>query len=119
MIELMPPNKTDVLSYIDDDGAPPARYAHVILDNRATPDPNYQDILIGPLPLQNGTIRYEPLTYPYTRKTEGKIRNLDADLDEVYSDVCLYFLSCFGHFEELVATCSYTLRCARSLGLFV
>ncbi|CAL3970449.1 unnamed protein product [Diplocarpon coronariae] len=69
LIELMPPNKTDVLAHIDSRGGAPARYAH----------PTYQDLLAGPLPLQNATVTSQPLIYPYTRKTDGKVRNLDAD----------------------------------------
>ena len=32
LVELMRPNKTDVLSYLDNDGPAPTRYAHVVLD---------------------------------------------------------------------------------------
>ncbi|KAK4494552.1 hypothetical protein PRZ48_013908 [Zasmidium cellare] len=81
LVELNQPNKSDVLAYIDNGGAPPARYAHVILDIRATLDPTYTDILVGPLPIQNGTTTWQPLEYPYTRKTGGSVRNLDADYD--------------------------------------
>lgn len=85
MIELMEPNKTDVLNYLDNGGSTPTRYAHVIIDHRADVDPYYQDLIVGPLPLQNGTVKAESLTYPYTRKTEGKVRNLDASLDAQWS----------------------------------
>ncbi|KAK3113870.1 hypothetical protein LTR53_008410 [Teratosphaeriaceae sp. CCFEE 6253] len=81
VVELMHPNKTDVLPYIDGAAAPPTRYAHVVLDLRATLNPVYQDILVGPLPVVNGTTTWEPLEYPYTRKTGGSIRNVDADYD--------------------------------------
>jgi primary-amine oxidase len=81
----MEPNKTDVLNYLDNNGPAPARYAHVTIDHRATAEPYYQDLIVGPLPLNNATIKYEPLTYPYTRKTEGRIRNLDASLDESWN----------------------------------
>jgi primary-amine oxidase len=75
----MIPNKTDVLAYIDNSGPVPARYVHVVLDVRATPDPHYADILVGPLPIKNGTTTWVSLEYTYTRKTQGRIRNLDAD----------------------------------------
>lgn len=81
MVEIMQPNKTDVLNYLDNNGTPPARYAHIVIDHRATTEPYYQDLLVGPLPLQNGTTFSQELTYPYTRKTSGKVRNLDASLD--------------------------------------
>ncbi|KAH8686036.1 membrane copper amine oxidase [Tricladium varicosporioides] len=86
LIEVMDPNKTDVLNYFAGTGTAPTRYAHVILDNRATEEPNYQDLLIGPLPLQNGSLTVQELTYPYTRKTEGKVRNLNADQDSAWSE---------------------------------
>lgn len=85
LVELMVPNKSLALDYIDGNKARPTRYAHVQLDHRATTSPYYQDILVGPLPVSKKT-KWEPLTYPYTRKTEGKIRNLEADEDKKYVD---------------------------------
>ncbi|KAH8653519.1 copper amine oxidase [Xylariales sp. PMI_506] len=87
LVELQMPNKTDVVAFVDGNATAPARYAHVILDNRATDDPYFQDLLVGPLPLTNCTAHYEPLEYPYTRKTSGQVRNLGADDDDaLYSD---------------------------------
>jgi primary-amine oxidase len=82
LMELMIPNKTDALSYIDGNASAPTRYAHVSLDLRASENPTYTDILVGPLPVQNGSTTWQPLEYPYTRKTGGSIRNLDADSDQ-------------------------------------
>lgn len=79
LVELMRPNKTDVLNYIDHKGAAPPVYAHVVIDHRASVEPYYGDLLVGPLPVKNGTTKWEPLEYPYTRKTQGHVRNLDAD----------------------------------------
>ncbi|KAK9794237.1 putative Amine oxidase catalytic domain-containing protein [Seiridium cardinale] len=86
LVELQIPNKTDVISHIDGGGAAPERWAHVVLDYRATTEPYYQDLLVGPLPLNNATASIQPLEYPYTRKTEGKIRNLDADSETLSSE---------------------------------
>ncbi|KAL1637202.1 hypothetical protein SLS56_000861 [Neofusicoccum ribis] len=86
LVELMIPNKTDSLAYIDNGAAAPQRYAHVVLDNRATENPYYEDLLVGPLPIKNGTTHYEPLDYPFTRKSAGRIRNLDADYDSIYTN---------------------------------
>lgn len=36
--------------------------------------------------MQNGTTKWEPLDSPFTRKTGGEIRNLNADSDTMYSD---------------------------------
>ncbi|TKA83156.1 hypothetical protein B0A55_00722 [Friedmanniomyces simplex] len=89
LVELMLPNKTDVLPYVDGDAAAPTRYAHVVLDLRATVNPTYTDILVGPLPVTNGTTTWQPVEYPYTRKTGGSIRNLDADSDTMQTDFIL------------------------------
>ncbi|PYH29045.1 membrane copper amine oxidase [Aspergillus neoniger CBS 115656] len=87
LVELMRPNKSDVLLYLDHDHPPPTRYAHVVLDVRATLDPCYAEILVGPLPITDkSTTTWVPLEYPYTRKTQGRIRNLDADHDTIYSE---------------------------------
>lgn len=86
LVELLQPNKTDVLKYLDGNGTAPTRYAHVVLDHRATVEPYYADIMVGPLPLVNGTAAWTPLEYPYTRKTQGRVRNLDADSETVYTD---------------------------------
>ncbi|KAK1823601.1 hypothetical protein LTR12_002012 [Friedmanniomyces endolithicus] len=86
LVELMMPNKSDVLPYIDGNATAPTRYAHVVLDLRATGSPTYSDILVGPLPVTNGTTTWQPLEYPYTRKTGGSIRNLDADSDTIMTD---------------------------------
>jgi primary-amine oxidase len=85
LVELMIPNKTDVLVYIDGNMTEPTRYAHVILDNRAMESPVYVDMLVGPLPVKNGTTTYEPLNYPYT-KAGGQVRNLDADSSKLYAE---------------------------------
>jgi len=82
----MMPNKSDVLPYVDGNATAPTRYAHVVLDLRATDSPTYSDILVGPLPVTNGTTTWQPLEYPYTRKTGGSIRNLDADSDTMMTD---------------------------------
>jgi primary-amine oxidase len=96
LVELMTPNKTDVLAFLDGvTEHPPPRYAHVTLDHRASEDPYYADILVGPLPLQNGTngsATWQPLTHPYTKQNGGKVRNLDADSDTLYSE-WLYVIS--------------------------
>lgn len=83
----MRPNKSDVLQYLDRDHPPPTRYAHVVLDVRATLDPYYAEILVGPLPVTDqSATTWVPLEYPYTRKTQGRIRNLDADHDTIHSE---------------------------------
>lgn len=82
----MQPNKSDALSYMDGSGSAPARYAHAVISHQADEEPYYQDILVGPLPAANGTTTWEPLEYPFTRKTGGRVRNLDADDDALYDE---------------------------------
>jgi primary-amine oxidase len=92
----MHPNKTDVLNYLDNAGPAPSRYAHVVLNHRASEDPYYEDILVGPIDtsgVMNGTSKWEPLEYPYTRKTAGRVRNLDADADETLYSQWIYKIS--------------------------
>ena len=67
-------------------GKAPSRYAHVVIDHRATTEPFYADILVGPLPIVNGTTQWVPLEYPYTRKTNGRVRNIEADDGLLYSN---------------------------------
>lgn len=83
LVELMVPNKTDSVAYIDQGECSPSRYAHVVIDNRAIEDAYYQDLLVGPLPIDNATASYEPLDYTHTRKSAGKVRNIEADEDLV------------------------------------
>lgn len=87
LVEAIEPNKTDALAYLDGDAAVPTKWAKVVLDMRATDEPYFQDIIVGPIPLNNATATWTPLTYPLTRKTEGKVRNLEADdEDALYTD---------------------------------
>lgn len=78
LIEILPPNKTDVLAYLDGYGPEPTRYAHVVLENSTATDAHYADIVVGPVPINNATASWAPLEYPYTRKSAGKVRNLEA-----------------------------------------
>src|SRR3569833_1851078 len=82
----MRPNKSDALAYMDGGAEAPVLYAHEVIDFRATENPNNQDILVGPLPVDNATIKWEPLEYTCTKKDNVIVRNLDADSDRVYSE---------------------------------
>jgi primary-amine oxidase len=86
-VEALRPNKTDALKYLDKNGTAPTRYAHVLLDNRASVEPCYADIIVGPLPIDNKTAYWAPLTYPYNKKSSpGKVRNLEADDEALYTE---------------------------------
>jgi len=87
LVELQRPNKTDVLAYLDGSGPAPPKYAHVVLNIRATENPHYADILVGPLPVQLNVTKWVPLDYYHTRKTQGQVQNLNADDDVVRSEL--------------------------------
>lgn len=79
-MELLQPNKSDVLAYIDTNSSAPTRYAHAVLDVRSVEDAYVQDYIIGPLPVRNGTTTIAPLNFPYN-KGIGKQRNYNSDED--------------------------------------
>jgi len=85
LVESMFPNKTDAVSYLDGNGPAPTKYAHVLLNNRATVDAHYADILVGPLPIDNTTF-WSPLDFYMTKESSGTVRNLDADNDALYNE---------------------------------
>lgn len=86
LVESIQPNKSDALSYIDGDASPPPKWAKAILDMRAFEDPYYQEIMVGPLPVDNSTTTWAPLAYPLTKNSGGKVRNLEADSEKLYSE---------------------------------
>ena len=84
-MQLLMPNKTDALAYMDGNGREPARYAQVSLNIRATDSPTFTEIMVGPLPIsQKATWEY--LSYPYSKKRKGSIRNTNADDMTLYLD---------------------------------
>ncbi|RPA87874.1 copper amine oxidase [Ascobolus immersus RN42] len=85
LVELFLPNKTDALAYIDGKTDKlPERYAHVIVDMRATEEPYMQDLLVGPLPVDNATTTVQPLDWAFN-KGSAKARNYNADEDARYA----------------------------------
>ncbi len=79
----MRPNKSDVLSYLDAKGDAPARYAQVKLRMAAREDAIFSDILVGPLPVNNATTKWQPLNTLSTRKTGGTVRDLNVDREKI------------------------------------
>lgn len=84
-IQLLPPNKTDALAYVDGDSPEPPRYAQVSLSLAATENATYTEITVGPLPVDQGTT-WGYLTYPYSKARGGSIRNINADDDLLYME---------------------------------
>ncbi|KAK5162859.1 uncharacterized protein LTR77_011116 [Saxophila tyrrhenica] len=73
-MQILTPNKTDILQYLDHDGEEPSRYANVVVYDSKSEQPQKEHLRVGPLPVTNATT-WEPLSYPYTSK-DGKIRCL-------------------------------------------
>jgi primary-amine oxidase len=72
-LALLPPNKTDVLLFMDNDGTALKRYARATVQLGATnsTDMYWQEYMVGPLPATNGTI-VESLTYPFHNSQPGR-----------------------------------------------
>lgn len=86
LIEALPPNKTNVMAFLDDGAPEPTRYAHVVLEISSVADAYYADIVVGPVPIDNATASWAPLEYPYTRKSAGRVRNLEASYETMYTE---------------------------------
>ncbi|KAL8363430.1 hypothetical protein RB601_009280 [Gaeumannomyces tritici] len=89
-VEVMRPNKTDALAYMDGNGPAPPKYARVTLDQRATENPVIAELLVGPLPIDLATTSWSPLAYPFTKASGGRVRNLEADAGESLHERWLY-----------------------------
>ncbi|KAL6824800.1 amine oxidase catalytic domain-containing protein [Trichoderma sp. SZMC 28015] len=82
-LELLAPNKSDVLLFINKNTTkPPPRYARATLMFGATPNPFLQDYVIGPLPITNNT-QVQPLRFLYNNAGKGKVAVDFADRSEV------------------------------------
>ncbi|KAJ7058557.1 copper amine oxidase [Mycena amicta] len=81
VVDLVQPNKTDALNYLDHNGPAPARYALARIAFGATTHPYVQDFIVGPLPITNAST-YESLDWQ-TTSGSAKIRNFAADDDLV------------------------------------
>lgn len=77
-MELLQPNKSDALSYLDSGSAAPDRYARAVIRFGATLEPYIQEYQVGPLPVANATLA--PLNFIYN-KGRGYQRLYDADLE--------------------------------------
>ncbi|WEW60662.1 DUF1965 and Cu_amine_oxid domain-containing protein [Emydomyces testavorans] len=78
LVELLQPNKSDALPYLNGNGPAPRRYARAAIKFQATEEPYIQDYMVGPLPISNQTT-LQPLNYFYN-KGVGKQRIYHADL---------------------------------------
>ncbi|KAK7427647.1 hypothetical protein QQZ08_005922 [Neonectria magnoliae] len=77
-VDLLQPNKTDALTYLDDDGSAPTRYARATLQFNSKLQPYIQEYMVGPLPIKHGSSRYEELNYIFT-SGRGRTNVYNAD----------------------------------------
>jgi primary-amine oxidase len=71
-IDTLPPNKTDVLPFIDDQATAPAKYARAIIFEGGKHDPDSQEYMIGPLPVTSSTT-IQKLDYLYNGGRGGSV----------------------------------------------
>ncbi|KAL1954010.1 hypothetical protein VTO42DRAFT_1831 [Malbranchea cinnamomea] len=72
LIDTLPTNKSDALSYIDGDGPVPAKYARVVIFEGGRDEPRSQEYMVGPLPVSEDTT-IEPLDYIYNGGMGGAV----------------------------------------------
>lgn len=77
VLDLLAPNKSDVLSFLDNNGTAPARHAVASILFAATEEPYVQEFVVGPLPVDSNTSIW-PNTWQSQAK-DGKIRVFDMD----------------------------------------
>lgn len=77
-IDLLQPNKSDAIKYLDQGGPAPPRYAQATLQFGATLEPYIQEYQVGPLPITNQSTVSE-LNYIYNSgRGRQRIYNADA-----------------------------------------
>jgi primary-amine oxidase len=77
-LDLLQPNKTDALTYLEGHGPAPTRYARATLQFNSQVQPYIQEYMVGPLPVQEGSTQYEELNYMFT-SGRGRINVYKAD----------------------------------------
>jgi hypothetical protein len=86
-LELIYPNKSDALAYIQGNGPAPARYASFVLgfseDNNTQIS---QKFSIGPLPLSSTTTKIQRMDWDATRSSGGKIVQPSQNINAVNDD---------------------------------
>ena len=78
LVELLLPNKSDALAYLDSGSKAPTRYARALLLFGATLEPYLQEYQVGPLPVSKGSTHVSLLDYPFN-KGKGYQRIYDLD----------------------------------------
>ncbi|KAF5643096.1 peroxisomal amine oxidase copper-containing protein [Fusarium sp. NRRL 52700] len=77
-LDLLQPNKTGALAYLEGHGPAPVRYARATLQFNSKLQPYIQEYMVGPLPIQKGLTHHEELNYIFT-SGRGRINVYNAD----------------------------------------
>ncbi|KAK8011681.1 hypothetical protein PG990_010646, partial [Apiospora arundinis] len=80
-IEILKPNKTDVLSYLSGDSSSVPRYARVVINEGAATVPGVMQYYVGPLPISD-TTTMRPLDYFYNGPNGPKVLYSGGLLDK-------------------------------------
>ncbi|KAJ6545811.1 copper amine oxidase, partial [Mycena vulgaris] len=92
MVDLVQPNKTDALEYLDNGGPVPDRFATARVAFGATEEPYVQEFAVGPLPISNAST-YASLDW-LTTSGSAKIRNYNAGVSfQIVADIILDLLN--------------------------
>jgi primary-amine oxidase len=81
-LDVLQPNKTDALAYLDESGPEPTRFARATLQFGSTVQPYTQEYMVGPLPIQDRTAKYEELNYMFT-SGRGRMNVYNADSNAI------------------------------------
>ena len=109
LIELLRPNKSDVVSYLDNNGPPPERYARLSSLETKGDDAFIVEYMVGPLPPTN-TTQILPLTYCHNsgrNYVQSPISDIFALLEwalqigESASDITLDLLNAKTNLDDL------------------
>lgn len=79
-VDLLLPNKTNVLPYLAGTEPAPPRYARAMLMFGNAKEPYMQEWMVGPLPISSQT-KAQPLTFLSTRKSDNKLRVYNSDFE--------------------------------------
>ncbi|CAG9988308.1 unnamed protein product [Clonostachys byssicola] len=71
-IDTLPPNKTDVIFFLDGSGPKPDSWARVMIYEGGKAEPVAQEYMVGPLPVSDDTT-IEPLDYIYNGGMGGSV----------------------------------------------
>ncbi|KAH9428700.1 hypothetical protein MCOR27_006242 [Pyricularia oryzae] len=64
-VEVLKPNKTDVLAYLDGGASSVPRHARVVINEGGRDVPRVAEYYVGPLPVDNTTTKIQPLDFMY------------------------------------------------------